>query len=210
MPSFGSMLSLTAKPSSFAITCVRFRSRAPYPFGPRNLPFLSRKSRLAFLPCAASAHLAACLDVPGKILRTDLCNRPYLRAPENRSNPGVSIPGGSAFDDALQLRTNCTPLSFVTKRELSSSAFCRSFPASAFSAVARAGVSSSDPSATPCSHPFYEVISACQAHFHHPRVNENGFSEPRCLPSTSAPVREPATVPIALPRQAGFRRFCCP
>lgn len=82
--SFGLMLSLTAKPSSFAITFDRFRSRAPHPFGPRNPLFLSGKSRLAILPRAVSAHLAACLNVPGKILRTDLCNRPHLRALENR------------------------------------------------------------------------------------------------------------------------------
>lgn len=102
-------------------------------------------------------------------------------------NPGGLIPGRAAFDDALQLRMNRALFPFVAERELSSTAL-RCFPDPAFSAVVEAGVSPSDPSATLCLHPFYGANPACQAHFHHPCVNKSGFLEPRCLPSTSAPV----------------------
>jgi len=47
----------------------------------------SRKSRVAALPCALLARLAAHLDCAGKMLLTDLCNRHSIRAPENRSTP---------------------------------------------------------------------------------------------------------------------------
>jgi len=47
----------------------------------------SRKSRVATLPCAPLARLAAHLDCAGKMLLTDLCNRHSIRAPKNRSTP---------------------------------------------------------------------------------------------------------------------------
>jgi len=66
---------------------------------------LSRKSRRIALPRAALGRLAAHLDGVGKMLLTDLCNRPLLHAPEYRSIPGESTPGGVMVDDILQLQS---------------------------------------------------------------------------------------------------------
>jgi len=84
------MPSLAARPSLFAIT-VRYvlTSSAPLSSDARLLS-LSRKSCRAALPCAFLARLAAHLDLAGKILRTDLCNRHSIRAPENRSTPELA------------------------------------------------------------------------------------------------------------------------
>jgi len=89
-PSFGLMPSLAAQPSLFAITVRYVRtSSAPLSSDARLLS-LSRKSCRAALPCASLARLAAHLEIAGKILRTDLCNRRSIRAPENRSTPELA------------------------------------------------------------------------------------------------------------------------
>lgn len=64
--------------------------------------------------------------------------------------------------------------------------------------------------ARPCGRAFLKH----QDQLHRPRVNADGFPNPRRLPSTSAPSqlspREPATILTALPPRAGFRRFFAP
>lgn len=55
--------------------------------GHASLLPLSLESRRASLPCALLARLAAHLECARKMLRPELCNRPPIRAPENRSTP---------------------------------------------------------------------------------------------------------------------------
>jgi len=106
------MLNLAAEPSSFAITFHRRRSRARHPYrAARSNPSLSGKNRRAALPFVVLTHLAARPDSQGKMLLTDLCNRPLLHAPEYRSIPGELTPGGAMVDDILQLQSSYTRVS---------------------------------------------------------------------------------------------------
>lgn len=65
------------------------------------------------------------------------------------------------------------------------------------------------------SHPFYGAPIDRQNHFHHPRVNKNGFLDPRRLLSTSAPLnacadRSPPPFPPLCHGGSASDAFCRP
>lgn len=87
-PSVGSDLDLAAKRVAFAHPVTASR-RPSHPFARcARAPPSSRKCRHPVLPRAPSTGLAADLGHAGKMLLTDLCNRPCARAPVERSSSG--------------------------------------------------------------------------------------------------------------------------
>jgi hypothetical protein len=145
-----------------------------------SLLSLSRKSCHAALPCASLARLAAHLDCAGKMLLTDLCNRPSIRALVYRPIPMPAACAAktasamsperepfairNAASDHLaaiqpQVEQRLTaPLQLRTNhlhldlllKEEKSSARRQSFPGMALSATPRAGDPASD---APCRAP---------------------------------------------------------
>jgi hypothetical protein len=93
-PSVGLMFNLAAEPSPCAI--IIHGSRLELCTRSRNtyLPSVSRKSRCASLPTAVSARLTAHLNLVGKMLRTDFCNRPSIRALVVRPTPKLPAYAG--------------------------------------------------------------------------------------------------------------------
>jgi len=99
-PSFGLMLDLAEKPTSYAQCCSHDNARELRTLLIRREPtFLARKSRRLDLSCTPSDRLAAHLDRAEKMRLTDLCNRHSIRAPDIRSN---SQAHGSRRDDRLR------------------------------------------------------------------------------------------------------------
>lgn len=86
-PSIGLMLNLTIKPGPFAFT-HRFCELTSHSFGHvRPAPLCRGMSNLAALLRTTLACLAAYLGGAKKVLRSDVCNRPTLRVPVDRSTP---------------------------------------------------------------------------------------------------------------------------
>lgn len=84
-------------------------------------------------------------------------------------------------------------------------------PAAVFSTAGRARHLTSDALCRAPRLPGRSPSSAgCQTRFRRRLVKAGGFFEPERLPSTSAPLRGPATVLTALPPRAGFRRRFAP
>lgn len=96
-------------------------------------------------------------------------------------------PSGAAFDDALQLWTNRVRSSSVRKR-LRAPLGSGASPSRRFQPRTEPAIRPLTPLVAPYSYPFYRAFAENQNRFHRPRVNENGFPDPRRLPSTSAPI----------------------
>jgi hypothetical protein len=154
--------------------------------------------------CAAKTASAMSRSVSPDAIR--------IAAPDHLA--AIRAPGGSAFDDAAPASDD-PPASLSLNEEVTSPARKRRFPGAAFSAARRAGEPASD---APCRAP---RLTCRQAIKRSARIAFTTLASTRAaspirgafhrqvLPSPLAR-REPATVPAALPPQAGFRRSFAP